>query len=423
MNIHVVRSGETLWSISNLYGVNINRIIQTNKLTNPDLLAIGESLVIPTPPTNVHIVKPGETLFIIASKHGTSVQQLIRDNNLTNTNMIYPGQILYINKPFMEVNGYLGNIGPRGQEIFLQVASDLTYITPFSYQIRSDGSLVPINDSDVLKIAKNTNTSALLVITNFQANKFSSSLAHDFLNNPTAINTFLNNLIIIMRTKGYSGLNVDFEYVLPEDRNAYNSFLAVSANRLHQNGYSLSTALAPKISANQPGLLYEAHDYAAHGKIVDFVMLMTYEWGWTGGPPLAIAPLNEVKRVLDYAVTAIPRNKILMGVPLYGRDWKLPFVAGQSFAQTVTPVQAVDLAIKYGSIIKYNVLYQSPYFNYRDEQGFNHEVWYEDARSVQAKYTTAIQYRLRGVSYWELSSTFPQNWPVLEYNFQIKKVV
>lgn len=84
--------------------------------------------------------------------------------------------------------------------------------------------------------------------------------------------------------------------------------------------------MPPKISGQQQGLLCEAHDYASQGQIADFVTLMTYEWGWAGGPPLAIAPINEVQRVLNYAITVIPRNKILMGIPLYGRDWKIPWM-------------------------------------------------------------------------------------------------
>jgi spore germination protein len=215
-------------------------------------------------------------------------------------------------------------------------------------------------------------------------------------------------------------LNIDFEYVYPEDRENYNQFLRKVVERLHPEGYSVSTAIAPKIKADQAGLLYEAHDYSAHGEIVDFVVIMTYEWGWAGGSPWAIAPINEVRRVLDYAVTAIPREKIVMGVPLYGRDWKIPWVKG-TYAKTVSPRGAVNLAAKYDVAIQYNEAYQSPFFRYTDESGQQHEVWFEDARSMQAKYNTVKEYNLRGLSYWVLGPSFPQNWPLLAANFTIKK--
>jgi len=166
--------------------------------------------------------------------------------------------------------------------------------------------------------------------------------------------------------------------------------------------------------------LYEAHDYQAHGEIVDFIVLMTYEWGWAGGRPLAIAPINKVKQVLDYAITEIPPEKMMMGVPLYGRDWRIPWQQG-TFARTVSPFEAVQLAEKYQVQIQYHPTYQSPYFRYTDETGQAHEVWFEDARSVQVKYDTVKAYNLRGVSYWVLGSPFPQNWAVLGENFTIEK--
>ena len=63
----------------------------------------------------------------------------------------------------------------------------------------------------------------------------------------------------------------------------------------------VSTALAPKTSAAQVGAWYEAHDYRAHGEIVDFVIIMTYEWGWSGGPPMAVSPIPQVRQVYEFA--------------------------------------------------------------------------------------------------------------------------
>ena len=211
-----------------------------------------------------------------------------------------------------------------------------------------------------------------------------------------------------MKDKGYRGLNIDFENVLPADRELYNQFLQESVASLHKEGYFVSTSLAPKISADQKGLLYEAHDYPAHGRIADFVVLMTYEWGYRFGAPRAVSPLNEIRRVLDYAITAIPRNKILMGFQLYARDWVIPHVQGQE-AETYSPQEAVNRAIKYGAAIQYDTVAASPFFRYKDEQGRGHEVWFEDARSAQAKFDLIKQYNLRGVSYWVLGYPFPQN--------------
>jgi spore germination protein len=259
-------------------------------------------------------------------------------------------------------------------------------------------------------------------ITNFSATETGSKLAHTILSSPELQEKLVTNILSIMPNKGYSGLNIDFENVFPSDRESYNQFLRLAVRRLHEKGFFVSSALAPKISAEQKGLLYEAHDYAAHGEIVDFVVLMTYEWGYRFGPPQAISPINEMRHVIDYAVTVIPRNKIFMGYQLYARDWLLPHVKGQE-AETFDMQEAIRRAVRYGAEIKYDPVSQSPHYRYVDEKNRTHEVWFEDARSAQAKFDLVKEYNLKGVSYWVLGYPFPQNWVLLENNFQIRKLI
>jgi spore germination protein len=352
------------------------------------------------------------------------VNQIEAANNISNPAVIYPGGVLRIPapaKPVVEVNAYITRMDDIGRRNVLSRGHLFTYLAPFSYKTGEDGSLMNLQDTNVLQAATRTNTSPLLTITNEADGSFSSDRAAAILRNPDVQDTLLTNILAKMKEKGYTGLNIDFEYVYPEDRENYNNFLRKTVARLHPEGYTVSTALAPKQRADQEGLLYEAHDYDAHGEIVDFVVIMTYEWGWSGGRPWAIAPLSEVRKVLDYAVTAIPRDKIMMGVPLYGRDWRIPWVQG-TYARTVSPKGAVELAAQQGVNIQYHDTYQSPFFRYTDADGQQHEVWYEDARSVQAKYDTVKEYGLRGVSFWVLGPSFPQNWPVLHSNFRVRKL-
>jgi len=420
MTIYVVKRGDTLWRIANLYQVSINDIIAVNQLENPDVLVVGQAIIIPEE-DDYHIVRPGETLWSIAQRYRVPLMDLIRVNRIVNPNLIYPGMLLYIPKPTIEVNGYLTRTGEIGENILRELGEYLTYVSLFDYRIQEDGSVIQLQDEALINMARDMNVAPLMTLTNFSEGGFSSELAHVLLSNPQAQEILLTNVIRIMDEKGFIGLNIDFEYVYPEDRELYNQFLRRTVTRLHQRGFLVSTALAPKISATQSGLLYEAHDYPVHGQLADFVVLMTYEWGWSRGRPWAIAPINEVKRVLDYAVTVIPPSKILMGMPLYGRDWRLPYVQGVTVARTVSSNEALALAARFGAQIQYHELYQSPFFRYFDDQGNEHEVWFEDARSYQAKYDVVKQYGLRGVSYWELNLESPQNWPVLVSNFNMRK--
>ena len=136
---------------------------------------------------------------------------------------------------------------------------------------------------------------------------------------------------------------------------------------------------------------------------------------------MAVAPLPNVRAVLDYAVTEIPAEKIFLGVPNYGYDWPLPVDLGVTRATSISNQYAVELARRYGGSIQYDQTAQAPWFRYRDENGTQHEVWFEDARSIQAKLGLVKEYGLSGAGYWNLMRPFPQNWPVLNSAFLIRE--
>jgi len=318
----------------------------------------------------------------------------------------------------IDVNGYAF---PNIDMALLQsVLPHLTYLSIFSYQVRPDGSLITINDTALIQAARAANVAPMMVITNIEeGGSFSSDLADTILNNQAVQNNLLNNVVATLESKNYFGLDIDFEYIYPRDREAYNAFLRKVAALIKPMGYTLTTAVAPKTSATQPGLLYEAHDYPVHGEVADHVIIMTYEWGYTYGPAQAVAPLNQVQRVIEYAVTAIPSQKILMGIPNYGYDWTLPFVRG-SAARVLSNVQAVEQAARVGADISFDTTAQSPHYFYYSA-GRRHEVWFEDARSIRAKLLLVAQYNLGGISYWTINRPFPQNWTVLESMYNIRK--
>lgn len=416
-----MRRGETLWQIASQYHVDIQSIIQVNQLENPNELVVGQSLVIPTS-GRTHIVRYGETLWQIAHQYGTTVQAIVHANRIPAGAILYAGTPLIIprTKTTIESNAYTYQSPEEGAQSIKEVGDLLTYMSPFAYKVKEDATLEPFNDDAILDAAKSKQVTPLMSITNFTATETGSNVAHIILSNKDLREKTIENVLKVMDAKGYKGLNIDFENVLPADRENYNTFLQLAVDRLHPKGYFVSTALAPKTSADQGGLLYEAHDYPAHGRIADFVILMTYEWGYRLGPPQAISPIDEIKKVVEYALSVIPANKIFLGFQIYARDWKIPHVAGQE-AETFSPQEAIQRAAKYGATIYFDETAQSPYYRYADEDGQQHEVWFEDARSAQAKFDLIKKFNLRGVSYWALGFPFPQNWALLNANFTIKK--
>lgn len=426
MVIYVVQPGDSIYSIARRYGVPYTKIVQDNELSDPSRLAVGQTIVI-LDERRTHIVRAGESIYSIARTYGISVRDLLAANpQITSPNQLYIGQVINIPAQrklgTIDVNGYaLPNID---MEVLRKTLPYLTYLSIFSYEVKADGSLRPIDDDELIKAARAAKVAPMMVISNIaEQGGFSSDLGKTILTNEQVQNTLINNIIKTMRDKNYAGLDIDFEFIYPENKEDYNNFLRKIVTRLDAAGFQITaTAVAPKSSAEMQGLLYQAHDYPVHGALVDHVIIMTYEWGYVAGPPLAVAPLNEVRKIINYAVTAIPSRKILMGIPNYAYDWTLPYRSGTR-ARTLSVVEATEQAVDVGAAIQYDMIAQAPFYYYFDDAGNQHVVWFEDARSIQAKLLLANEYKLGGVSYWTINRFFPQNWLVLSSMFNVRKLL
>lgn len=427
MQIHVVQSGQSLYRIAQNYGVPMQSIIEENDLSAEKTLVVGQAIMIPIT-GRFYTVQPGDSLYSIARKTGVNMRTLAQVNRIDINRTLNIGTRLYIPpapRRNAEINAY---IEPRGNTVspnLIQAASDaapqLTYLAPFSFRINRDGTLVPPPLNNLSTIANQNNVTLMMVVTNLEEDQFSAELGRIILNNETVQNNLLDNIMRTARELNFRDIHFDIEHLRPEDREAYNRFLRKAADIIHREGYLMSTALAPKTSAAQTGEWYTAHDYRAHGQVADFVVIMTYEWGYSGGPPMPVSPIGPVRKVLEYALTEMPASKIMMGQNLYGYDWTLPFVPGGPYARALSPQAAIDLARRENVAIQYDYTAQAPHFRYVDDQGKTHQVWFEDARSIQAKFNLVKELGIRGVSYWKLGLDFPQNWLLIEDNFNVVK--
>ncbi|KUP03898.1 spore gernimation protein [Bacillus coahuilensis p1.1.43] len=427
MQIHVVQPGQSVFSIGQAYTSTVNDIVEANQLPNPNNLVVGQALVIPIV-GRYYYVQEGDSLWKISQKVGVPYKEIARVNSISMTETLQVGARLYlppISKSPAEFNAYVeplgGSVSPALTESTKEAAPYLTYLSPFSFQVNRDGSLVEPPLGTLPQIAKQNNNVLVMVLNNQEEGQFSDELGRILLNDQKVQNAFLDNIVAAAEKYGFRDIHFDFEYLRPADKEAYNRFLRKAKKRFNQKGWLVSTALAPKTSRDQKGKWYEGHDYKAHGEIVDFVVIMTYEWGYSAGPPLPVSPIGPVREVLEYALTEIPPGKILMGQNLYGYDWTLPFEQGKDYAKAVSPQAAIQLAAKYNRPIQYDQEAEAPYIDYTDEKGAEHKVWFEDARSIQAKFDLMKELKLRGMSYWKLGLSFPQNWLLIEENFDVVK--
>ena len=423
MMIHVVQSGESIESIAAYYGVDPIRLAVDNTVPSNGALAIGQTLVVRFP-QQVHAVRSGETLTSIAAAYGTTVRSLWRNNwPLSGGSALFPGQVLVISY----LDEKLGTAVSNGyaypyieSSLLASQLPYLTYLTPFTYGITASGGLLPLEDDALLSAARQRGTRPVMHLSTLtESGQFSTERAAMVLTDFAVQDQLIEQILQTIRLRGYAGLDVDFEYLPGQLAEAYAAFLGRLQRLLRSQGLFVWAALAPKTSAAQQGLLYEGHNYAAVGAAVDAVLLMTYEWGYTYGPPMAVAPLPNVRAVLDYAVTEIPPEKILLGIPNYGYDWPLPFVQGVTRAQSISNQRAIELAVERQIAIQYDETAQSPFFHYTDAAGTVHEVWFEDARSMAAKLRLMAEYGFLGAGFWNLMRPFSQTWLVLDSLYDI----
>ncbi|MBQ9847470.1 MAG: LysM peptidoglycan-binding domain-containing protein [Clostridia bacterium] len=412
MIIHTVSAGETLFSIAKEYGADPNVLAFNNDVSDPQRLPVGMPIAIVIPKT-VHTVSMGETLYSIAVRYNKTVNELYRNNLFLNGDpTVFPGQRLYIEierDPLGDfaTGGYAYPFIP--EHLLRRSLAFMGALMPFTYGFRTNGTLISPDDAEMIAAAKEYGQEPIMHLSTLDDNDiFSTELASALFASPELRQTLLDSVIANMLEKGYTSLDVDFEFLGRENAVNYANFISYCKTRLSPYGFGVMTALAPKTSDTQPGALYEGHDYALLGEAADAVLLMTYEWGYTYGPPMAISPIKPVGAVVDYALTRIPAEKLLLGISNYGYDFVLPYVAGVSRADSLSTRQAFDLAARYGAEIFFDEAAMAPYFEYTAEERA-HRVWFEDARSVSARLRLMAEKKLKGALWWNLNRENNQN--------------
>lgn len=376
----------------------------------------------------IYVVRPEDTVDSIAQANGVPVNTILYNNQIEYPYELAVGQALLLTRGSMagerktvETNGYAYPF--IEEQILGETLPYLTELSVFSYGFTAEGDLLSpqLDDTFMIQAAYGNGTYPVLTLTPFGADgMFNNYLISRIVNDMAAQERLTARLRETVVEKGFQGVDIDFEYVLAEDRVAFADFVRNVRTEMNAIGCFVSVALAPKTSDNQQGSVYSGMDYALLGEAADKVLLMTYEWGYTYGPPMAVAPLDKVRQVVEYALTRIPAYKINLGIPNYGYDWTLPYERGVTAAKTIGNIEAVRIAIENNAQIQFDRTAMSPYFHYFKD-GLEHEVWFEDVRSMEAKFNLVGEFDLRGMGYWQIMKLFRANWLLLADRFFIRK--
>jgi spore germination protein YaaH len=300
----------------------------------------------------------------------------------------------------------------RSLEALRAHAAQITLFAPQAYWIASDGVVTGALSPQVLAFCRQARVPVMPLLFN---KEFERSTVSALLHSAPAQRRAVSYMAYLAGRENFLGFQIDLENIAPEDSARFTRFVARAAARLHRDGRLLSVAVVPRFdpvkAGNGPqGIWSAAFDYRALGKAADFLTLMTYDHSGRSGPAGPIAGYEWVERALDYAVRRVPPSKLLMGIPLYGREWTED--AAHTPARSLTQADVRALLARQGIQPRWNERWQSPWFEYHDG-GVRRTVWYENARSWAAKLALMRRYRLRGFAAWQLGMAGPDFWTLL----------
>lgn len=365
----------------------------------------------------LYSVQGGDTLYKLALEFEMSLTDLVAINPGINPFQLQIGQQIWVqkinSKPLL-IRSVAGWIPYWLQAEALRSAESQTDLfhtfSPFWYEVTPSGEIIKYpgaEDSVILTFAKSQGIKMIPLITNV----FSSERISSVLNDPVIRQNHINSLTILLGQMNYDGIDINYENLFVTDREIYVIFLQELKMALHTIGKQLVVTVHAKTDPRGIWSGSEAHDYVGIGQAADAVRIMGYDFHWQGGVPGPIAPADWIDGVLAYAVSAIPRGKVVLGVPTYGYDWPL-----SQKGQGITYNYAVSTASRYNVPILEDAQL-GPHYTY-SFNNVGHEVWFSDANSLATLLDLVNKYAINGICFWYLGAEDPNIYSTIRTRFR-----
>lgn len=288
-------------------------------------------------------------------------------------------------------------------------------IDPVTYELRNAAGHPSYTIAQSKDTAEGYGLNTEMLVYNFlyPASGMSHNVLEQLMTNPATQTAFISNLRNQALRLGYSGVSIDFEHLRPAYRDEFSDLIDAIAASLRDYGLSSSISVGAKTWDNPTHGWSGGYDYGRLGAAVDRLILMTYdEHGFSSGPgPIASSPW--VEQVIQYAISQVPANKLMLGIAGYGFDWN----SAGGHPTYLSYEQAEHLRGVVGAQLRWDSVSNTPYFTYVDAVGNQHEVWYEDASSTSWKLDAIDRYDLRGLALWRLGLEDPALWDVIAEKF------
>jgi spore germination protein len=426
MEIHIVQPGETIQSIAESYGIPVDKLVRDNGLISPYDLAVGQSLII-VKPEIIHTVKEGDTLENIADYYNVSLIQLLANNPyLTDREYLYPGDTIVISYPRKGLITTHGNTVPTiSKDTLRKTLPYLTYISILNYTATTEGEIISYyDDTEIIQISKAYGVAPLMLLTTLTIQgEANLGVDTNILLNESFQNRQIENILTIIKSRGYLGLNLSLQYISLSNVELYESYIARVVNRLNQEGYQVFVSINPNINVINNEVNFPQIDYSLINRLAQNIIFTSYEWAFNINPPSPITSVYQTEVFLNYVLNYIPPDKIIIGIATLGYDWELPYVAGISDVNLISFDNVNTLAKDYGATIRFDNVSQTPYFTYSTNEVMNHAVWFIDSRTINAILDLVSKYNLKGISIWNITVFNPQLWLIINSQYEIEKVI
>ncbi|WP_019553466.1 glycosyl hydrolase family 18 protein [Propionispira raffinosivorans] len=249
-------------------------------------------------------------------------------------------------------------------------------------------------------------------------NSFDPDLTSAVLHDPKARQYVVNQLQFFIEKYNLDGINLDFENIYDEDKDALTAFVREIKTALEQTGTIVSMDITVPSETSRWSTCYNRQ---ALGETVDYVMLMAYDEHWRTSPVSgSVASIGWVETGIINTLKSVPAHKLILGIPFYMRKWEEN--NGKVTAKTLT-MDAAENLIREKQLQPQWMADQGQYYFEYEEDGKLYRVWQEDARSIALKVGLADKYQLPGVAAWRKGFEKPEIWAVIDKSLNMKSVL
>ncbi|QHQ63350.1 LysM peptidoglycan-binding domain-containing protein [Anaerocolumna sedimenticola] len=429
MEIYVVQQGDTIYTIAEKYGISADKLVEDNGLIYPYDLVNGQSLII-TFPKQTHIVQEGETLQSIADFYNVTQMQIIRNNpNHAAMDYLNPGETLVISyntSKSITINGFAYPYIKK--DILIRTLPNLTYLSVFNYTITERGEIITYyDDSEIIQTAREYHVIPLLMLTALTPLGLPNIEAvYNILLNDAYQERVIDESINIMKNQGYMGINFVFNFLNENNQSLYLNFAQKVSNRLRQEGLLFYVTINYSEQETDNKITVEQINYSSLSDYVNGLIFLKFVWGYNDNPPAPLSNINNIRILIDNVASGVSSDKIVIGKPVIGYDWQLPYIPNRTVAFSLTVTSALELAYNVGASIQFDEVSQTPYFYYNEViYGYpsQHIVWFIDARSIDALNQIIIEYDLYGSGVWNIMVYYQQLWTAINSRFDVIKLI